>query len=127
LAITPATAVRFQQNLPPFQPYKPPRPRRFPIWSVYSQSREITNRQGSTSTAAITKVPVATANPDLEVKTVSLGYIPILEAAPLVVGVEKGFFARHGLEVNLSKQSSWGAARDNLVLGAAGGGIDGGQ
>lgn len=85
------------------------------------------NRQGSTSTAAITKVPVATANPDLEVKTVSLGYIPILEAAPLVVGVEKGFFARHGLEVNLSKQSSWGAARDNLVLGAAGGGIDGGQ
>ena len=85
------------------------------------------NRQGSTATAAITKVPVATANPDLEVKTVSLGYIPILEAAPLVVGVEKGFFARHGLEVNLSKQSSWGAARDNLVLGAAGGGIDGGQ
>jgi bicarbonate transport system substrate-binding protein len=72
-------------------------------------------------------VPVATANPDLEVKTVSLGYIPILEAAPLVVGVEKGFFARHGLEVNLSKQSNWGAARDNLVLGAAGGGIDGGQ
>jgi bicarbonate transport system substrate-binding protein len=29
--------------------------------------------------------------------------------------------------VNLSKQSSWGAARDNLVLGGAGGGIDGGQ
>ncbi len=85
------------------------------------------NRQGGTATAAITKVPVAANNADLEVKTVSLGYIPILEAAPLVVGVEKGFFARHGLEVNLSKQSSWGAARDNLVLGGAGGGIDGGQ
>ena len=31
------------------------------------------DRPGSTSTAAITKVPVATANPNLEVKTVSLG------------------------------------------------------
>jgi bicarbonate transport system substrate-binding protein len=85
------------------------------------------NRHGGTASGAFTKVPVAANNADLEVKTVSLGYIPILEAAPLVVGVEKGFFARHGLEVNLSKQSSWGAARDNLVLGGAGGGIDGGQ
>ncbi|MFM2157777.1 MAG: Bicarbonate-binding protein CmpA, partial [Cyanobacteriota bacterium] len=45
----------------------------------------------------------------------------------LVVGVEKGFFAKHGLDVKLSKQSSWSAARDNVVLGSAGGGIDGGQ
>ena len=60
----------------------------------------------------------------LETRRISLGYIPILEAAPLVIGVEKGFFAKHGLEVNLSKQASWGAARDNLVLGAGGGGID---
>jgi bicarbonate transport system substrate-binding protein len=47
------------------------------------------NRQGGTATAAITKVPVAANNADLEVKTVSLGYIPILEAAPLVVGSRK--------------------------------------
>ena len=71
--------------------------------------------------------PPVVSNANLEVKTVSLGFIPILEAAPLVIGVEKGFFARHGLEVNLSKQASWGAARDNVVLGSAGGGIDGGQ
>ncbi len=64
---------------------------------------------------------------DLEVKTVSLGFIPILEAAPLVVGVEKGFFAKHGLEVNLTKQASWPAASDNVVLGTAGGGIECGQ
>jgi len=67
------------------------------------------------------------ANPNLETQTISLGFIPILEAAPLVIGVEKGFFAKHGLAVNLSKQASWGAARDNVVLGAGGGGIDGGQ
>jgi bicarbonate transport system substrate-binding protein len=71
-------------------------------------------------------VPVAT-NAGLETQTISLGFIPILEAAPLVIGVEKGFFAKHGLDVKLLKQANWGAARDNVVLGAAGGGIDGGQ
>ena len=60
---------------------------------------------------------IAAAPSNLETKTISLGFIPILEAAPLVVGVEKGFFAKHGLEVNLTKQASWPSARDNLVLG----------
>jgi bicarbonate transport system substrate-binding protein len=69
----------------------------------------------------------AKAASQLETSTVSLGFVPILEAAPLVIGVEKGFFAKHGLDVKLSKQSSWSAARDNVVLGAGGGGIDGGQ
>lgn len=69
----------------------------------------------------------AVSNANLETKTISLGFIPILEAAPLVIGVEKGFFAKHGLDVKLSKQANWGAARDNVVLGSAGGGIDGGQ
>ena len=63
----------------------------------------------------------------LETTTINLGFIPILEAAPLVIALEKGLFAKHGLEVKLSKQSSWSTARDNVVLGSAGGGIDGGQ
>lgn len=67
------------------------------------------------------------ASAKLEAGTVNLGFIPILESAPLVVGVEKGFFAKHGLDVNLAKQSSWSTARDNVVLGSSGGGIDGGQ
>ncbi|MCP9841464.1 ABC transporter substrate-binding protein [Synechococcus sp. J7-Johnson] len=74
-----------------------------------------------------TSAPAATADKGLETKTVNLGFIPILEAAPLVVAVEKGYFAKHGLEVNLTKQASWPSARDNVVLGSAGGGIDGGQ
>jgi len=67
------------------------------------------------------------ARSQLETGTISLGFVPILEAAPLVIGVERGFFAKHGLDVKLSKQASWSAARDNVVLGNAGGGIDGGQ
>lgn len=73
-------------------------------------------------------VPInSSAAAELETADVNLGFIPILESAPLVIGVEKGFFAKHGLEVTLSKQASWSTARDNVVLGSEGGGIDGGQ
>ena len=84
------------------------------------------NPPSSISGSGSPPIPVA-SNTKLETRTISLGFIPILEAAPLVIGVEKGFFASYGLEVKLSKQASWGAARDNVVLGSAGGGIDGGQ
>lgn len=65
---------------------------------------------------------------DLETRTIKLGYIPIVEAAPLIVAQEKGFFAQYGMtDVVLSKQANWGSARDNVEIGSAGGGIDGGQ
>jgi bicarbonate transport system substrate-binding protein len=83
------------------------------------------SRREANQAAAITINREASAK--LETGTISLGFIPILESAPLVVGVEKGFFAKHGLDVNLAKQSSWSTARDNVVLGSSGGGIDGGQ
>lgn len=63
-----------------------------------------------------------------ETPTVRLGYIPIVEAAALVIAREKGFFANHGMtDVSVLKQANWAAARDNLVIGSQGGGIDGGQ
>lgn len=86
------------------------------------------NPPSSTPGSGSTRIALNTqASSRLETATISLGFVPILEAAPLVIGVEKGFFAKHGLEVRLSKQSSWSSARDNVVLGSAGGGIDGGQ
>ncbi|MDM7938397.1 MAG: CmpA/NrtA family ABC transporter substrate-binding protein [Cyanobium sp. CZS 48M] len=81
--------------------------------------------KGGGADGGTASAPVADAG--LETKTITLGYVPIVEAASLVVGVEKGFFAKHGLEVKLAKQASWPAARDNVVIGSAGGGIDGGQ
>ncbi|RAM50887.1 MAG: bicarbonate-binding protein [Hapalosiphonaceae cyanobacterium JJU2] len=74
--------------------------------------------------------PVANISPELapETKAVKLGYIPIVESAPLIIAKEKGFFAKYGMtDVELSKQASWGSARDNVEIGSAGGGIDGGQ
>jgi nitrate/nitrite transport system substrate-binding protein len=61
-----------------------------------------------------------------EVRKATLGYIALTDASPLIVAKEKGFFAKHGMpEVEVSKQASWGATRDNLVLGGGSGGIDG--
>ncbi|MBD2503872.1 CmpA/NrtA family ABC transporter substrate-binding protein [Anabaena azotica] len=80
--------------------------------------------------AAATAQPAANISPEQapEVTTIKLGYIPIVESAPLIIAQEKGFFAKYGMtKVELSKQASWGSARDNVEIGSAGGGIDGGQ
>lgn len=74
--------------------------------------------------------PVVDLNPEAmpEVKTVTLGYMPIVEAAPLIVAKQKGLFAKYGMpDVKIAKQANWGSARDNVKIGSAGGGIDGGQ
>lgn len=63
-----------------------------------------------------------------ETSKVKLGYIPIVEAAPLIIAKEKGFFAKYGMtDVDLAKQASWGSMRDNTEIGSGGGGVDGGQ
>jgi nitrate/nitrite transport system substrate-binding protein len=61
-----------------------------------------------------------------EVKKAVLGYIALMDASPLVIAKEKGLFAKHGMpDVEVSKQASWGATRDNIVLGSEKNGIDG--
>lgn len=61
-----------------------------------------------------------------ETKKAKLGFIALTDAAPLFVALEKGIFRKYGMpEVEVLKQSSWGATRDNLVLGSDKNGIDG--
>ena len=61
-----------------------------------------------------------------EVTKAVLGYIALTDAAPLIIAKEKGLFAKFGMpDVDVVKQASWGATRDNLVLGSASNGIDG--
>jgi len=55
-----------------------------------------------------------------------LGYIALMDASALVIAKEKGLFAKHGVpDVEVAKQASWGATRDNMVLGSENNGIDG--
>lgn len=83
-----------------------------------------------TTTSTTTQIPAVNVNAAdaPETTQIKLGYIPIVEASPLIIAQEKGFFAKYGMtDVEVSKQASWGAARDNVEIGSAGGGIDGGQ
>jgi nitrate/nitrite transport system substrate-binding protein len=61
-----------------------------------------------------------------EVKGTKLGYIALTDSAPLIIAKEKGMFEKYGLpEMDISKQASWGATRDNMALGTKANGIDG--
>lgn len=61
-----------------------------------------------------------------ETTKATLGYIALTDAAPLAIAKEKGLFAKHGMpDVEVVKQASWGALRDNIVLGSEANGIDG--
>ena len=61
-----------------------------------------------------------------EVTGAKLGFIALTDASALIIAKEKGLFAKHGVpDAEVLKQASWGATRDNLVLGGAANGIDG--
>jgi nitrate/nitrite transport system substrate-binding protein len=63
-----------------------------------------------------------------EVKGTKIGYIALTDASPLIIAKEKGYFTKHGLpDMDISKQASWGATRDNMALGLERNGIDGGH
>jgi len=47
-----------------------------------------------------------------------LGFVPLNDAAPLVVAREKGFFRAEGLGVELSREVSWATIRDKVAAGA---------
>ena len=71
-------------------------------------------------------VPAAYAASAPEVTKAVLGYIALMDASPLVIAKENGLFAKHGMpDVEVAKQASWGATRDNIVLGGGNNGIDG--
>jgi two-component system, oxyanion-binding sensor len=49
--------------------------------------------------------------------TVTAGFVPLVDAAPLIVAAERGFAAAEGLQLKLVRQSSWASLRDHLNLG----------
>lgn len=47
-----------------------------------------------------------------------LGYVPLIDAAPLIVSRELGFAAEEGVDFDLIRLQSWAQSRDLLGLGA---------
>ena len=53
---------------------------------------------------------------DLERPKVTVGFIPIIDCAPIVLAEELGAFERQGLEVEIRREVSW--ANDARQAGA---------
>jgi nitrate/nitrite transport system ATP-binding protein len=61
------------------------------------------------------KQTLVIARNGLEKVNLEIGFLPVIDSAPLIVAKEKGFFAKHGLEeVTLSREPSWGAIAEGM-------------
>jgi len=47
----------------------------------------------------------------------NIGFVPLLDAAPVIVAAEMGFAAEEGLALNLKPAASWSLVRDMLAFG----------
>ncbi|BAY96298.1 nitrate transport ATP-binding subunits C and D [Tolypothrix tenuis PCC 7101] len=65
-----------------------------------------------------TPVAVSTSENVLEKANLEIGFMPLTDAAPLIVAQEKGFFAKYGLEnITLRRASSWQEIAKGVVTG----------
>src|SRR5947209_18034731 len=46
-----------------------------------------------------------------------IGFLPLTDAAPLVAAQELGIFARHDLQVELTREVGWATIREKIVYG----------
>jgi len=53
----------------------------------------------------------------LEKPDLTVGYVPVNDCAPFAIAWRKGFFHKYGLNVQLSREASWGTSRDGLIFG----------
>lgn len=70
-----------------------------------------------TKGALLLSLAAVTAMAAPEKKDLKIGFIPLTDCATLVIAKEKGFFAKHGLNVELSKEASWANVRDKMTVG----------
>lgn len=46
-----------------------------------------------------------------------LGFLPLIDASPLIVAQELGLFARHGVRVELRREIGWATIREKIIYG----------
>ena len=86
-------------------------PMRAEIIEFLNQQKRAKKRQAELQSSAVATGSV----PQLPKTTLNLGFMPLTDCAPLAIAQEKGFFAKHGLTVNLQRASSW----DDIAAGVA--------
>jgi nitrate/nitrite transport system ATP-binding protein len=86
-------------------------PMRAEIIEFLNQQKRAKKRQAALKNVASMSLSAVA----LEQVTLTLGFMPLTDCAPLAIAQEKGFFAKHGLSVNLQRANSW----DDIASGVA--------
>ena len=58
-----------------------------------------------------------TPHPTSRSRALRLGFLPLTDAAPLIVAQHRGLFAKHGLHVELHREIGWATVRDKITYG----------
>ena len=63
------------------------------------------------------KAAAKEAGGPLEKKNLKVGFVPITCATPIIMAHPMGFYAKHGLDVEVIKTAGWAVARDKSLAG----------
>jgi nitrate/nitrite transport system substrate-binding protein len=87
----------------------------------------LTSSRNSNVNATAISQNVYASNGDIpEVKTLTLGFVPVVSSCPVIIAKAKGFFDKYGMpNVRVKKIPSWSVLRDQFMLGGADDGVDG--
>jgi len=47
--------------------------------------------------------------------TLTIGFVPMTDCAPLIAAQELGYFKEAGLDVNLSREAGWAGVRERMI------------
>ena len=75
------------------------------------------NSSGGTNASNSGDASPISASGETKTGPIKLGFIPLTDCASLVVAQEKGFFKKHGVEVEVKKMANWLAVRDQISSG----------
>ncbi|MBW4464926.1 MAG: ABC transporter substrate-binding protein [Pegethrix bostrychoides GSE-TBD4-15B] len=71
---------------------------------------------GQQSNQSVAESPAA-APANLEKTDLTIGFIPITCATPIVMSEPLGFYSKYGLNVSVKKMPNWAAVRDSAIAG----------
>ncbi len=60
---------------------------------------------------------LAPAQHPTDSNSLRVGFVALIDAAPVIVALELGLFEQHGLNVVLQRQPGWGSVRDKIATG----------
>jgi ABC-type nitrate/sulfonate/bicarbonate transport system substrate-binding protein len=62
-------------------------------------------------------MPITAANLRPSSRAIQVGYVPLIDAAPLLLAEDLGLYGKYGVTVRLEQQPGWSSTRDMIVYG----------